>query len=119
MSAGEGVTPGACVPGEATPNRERDIVTQIIKINATFTNAIFTTSTEAIISTISADDCYTEIARINVADLGTIAPVDHDQDSIMDGLNDKIEELAANLELTITGADGDSENFFWDVEVAS
>ena len=88
----------------------------IQKMNATFTS--LTSNGQAVISTIDADDTYTEIARLDVADLGTIAPDDHDQDDIMDGLNDAIDGIAAARGLKVTGSDGDSENFFWTVEVA-
>jgi len=87
----------------------------IARINATFTAATFTASTEAIISTVDDADTFTEIARLNVVDLGTIAPADHDQGDIMDGLNAEVTAIAARLGMTVTDQDGDAGNYFWTV----
>lgn len=84
-----------------------------IKFNATFTETIFTAATKAIISTVDADDLYTEIARIPVTDLGDLSGPESDQDEIVDGLNDQIRQLTAERGLQVTGSDGDGENLFW------
>lgn len=83
------------------------------RINATFTTETFTTKTEAIISTIDENDIYTEIARIAVTDLGTLAAADEDQDDIINGLNDYVDAFAATLGKTIISQDGEGDNLFW------
>jgi len=86
----------------------------IEKFFAEFSDEVFTTSSEAIISTIDADNSYTEIARIPITDLGTLAAPDAAQDEIVDGLNGRIAELAAENGLIITGSDSGSDGeLYW------
>lgn len=88
----------------------------IEKFFAEFTDDIFTTSTEAILSSIDSEDSYTEILRIAVTELGTLAGPDHDQQDIVDGLSDRVAELAAEAGLLVTDSDSGSDGeLYWTV----
>ena len=97
----------------------------ISRINAQFANLIaldggefITGNSVVVIGTIDADDTYTEVRRITLADLATdTGDFDTFRDEVVEALGDIAAEIAAGLGLNITGQDGD-EQLFWTVSAS-
>ncbi|WP_156109787.1 hypothetical protein [Cryobacterium sp. MLB-32] len=98
-----------------TPN-----VKAFTRINARFTGLsrlvtgdFITGDSLAIISTVDADDAYTEVRRVKLDDIATDhGDFDSFRDEVVGALGHIADEIAATAGLTITGHTGHDE-VFW------